>query len=423
MHTCAENPDWAPLCSARPAGGRAFCGRPWLVLLLFGACLFGGSLRLAAADGAAEPAFAELAARVTPAYVFLAGGSGAVISPDGLVITNNHVIGQGSAFGVTLGDGRVMRADVLGRDPRGDLALLQIAGARDLPHFPLGDSGALRIGEPCLAIGNPLALGMDDRQPSFSAGVISALHQFRQGYSDAIVVDAPINPGNSGGPLVNRRGELIGVNGMTQTRIGMKSNTGVGFAIPSDQIRIWLPFLKAALGGNVFHGRLSGLELSDRNGQVVVAAFHPEETDARFQPGDVVQSLMGREVTSVTRFNSIQGIYPAGTSMPAVLLRGGATVEMRFTLPPLRPWRQALTLARPQPGEQYPRLQSVIPGTSAEAAGLREGDQISAIDGRPVHTAGINQVSRYFSELCAGDRVELLIRRGEEKIPVVFTAE
>lgn len=364
-----------------------------------------------------------LAARVLPAYVFLAGGSGAVISPDGLIITNHHVIGQGTSFGVTLGDGRVMRADVVGRDPRGDLALLQISGVRDLAHLPLGDSETLRVGEPCLAIGNPLALGVDDRQPSFSAGVISALHQFRQGYSDAIVVDAPINPGNSGGPLINLRGELIGVNGMTQTRIGMKSNTGVGFAIPSAQIKIWLPFLRAAMGGNVFHGRLPGLELVDRSGQVVVGGFRPGESDARFEPGDVVRSLMGREVTNVTRFMSIQGIYPAGTSMFAQVERGGKAVDLRFTLPPLRPWRQALTLARPQPGEQYPRLQSVIPGTTAEAAGLRAGDQISAIDGRPVHTAGIQQVSRYFSELCAGDKVELLIRREEQKLPISFTAE
>lgn len=405
-------------CHRETAALRCGSFLPALCMVLLCTLCAGGELPQAQD----KPLLEGLATRITPAFVFIAGGGGAVISSDGLIITNNHVVGQNTSFGVTLGDGRSLRAEVLGRDPRGDLALLQIEGASGLPYLTLGDSENLQPGETCLAVGNPLSLGVNDRQPSFSAGVISALHQFRQGYSDAIVVDAPINPGNSGGPLVNARGELIGVTGMTQTRIGMKSSTGVGYAIPSSQIKIWLPFLRAAQGGNVFHGRVQGLELEDHNGQIVVKSCAPGEASG-FQPGDTVLSLMDRPINGIPRFNSIQGIYPAGTQIRAEVLRSGAKQQLEFSLSALRPWQQALTLARPLPDDLYPRVQSVISGTTAEAAGLRTDDQIAAIDGKPVHAAGIRQVSLFFAELCAGDRVELTVERDGRKLPISFVAE
>lgn len=367
----------------------------------------------------------DLIPEVRSKFVFIAGGSGAVISHDGYVITNNHVVGPGRSFGIALGDGRTFRAKLIGRDSRGDLALLKIEGAKGLAFFVLGDSDALAIGEMALAVGNPLSLGMDDREPTFTAGVISALHQFRRGYNDAIVTDAPINPGNSGGPLINSKGELVGINGMTQTRIGMKSNTGVGFAIPSNQIKLWLPFLKAAEGGNVFHGRITGISFLENNGvlQVEKVASGSEAAAAGFKINDILLSFMERKVYSIARFNSIQGLYPAGTSISAVVENNGDKRTLRFALPPLKNWRQSFTLARPTPKDKYPVIETVFPDTDTARAGLKAGDRIIAIGSSPVSISAFSRIARYFTELSSGDKVSLTVKRGTESINIDFTAE
>ena len=368
----------------------------------------------------------ELALKAQEAFVFIAGGCGALISADGYIITNNHVVGSSGTYGVALAGGRQLRARVVGRDRRGDLALLKISGVNNLPHYRIGNSAALRVGEECLVIGNPLSLGQNDKIPSCSAGVISAVHQFRKGYNDAIVVDAPINPGNSGGPLLNMAGELIGINGMTQTRMGLRSNTGMGYAIPASQIEIWLPFLQAAEGGNVFHGRIAGFELTEGDGTVEVKRVY-QGTDAEaagFRSGDTILSLMGEQVTNIARLNSIQGSYPAGTTMQAVVRgRGGKKRELLFELAPLRPWKQSFMLARPRTGDKYPIISRVLGGTTAYTAGLRRGDMISSINNSPVRIQAFNQVSRFFSNLCAGDVVELQILREGQGISLKFTAE
>ncbi len=368
----------------------------------------------------------ELAVKAREAFVFIAGGSGAIISSDGYIITNNHVVGTSGHYGVALADGRQYTAEVVGRDKRGDLALLKIKHVNGLPTYKLGDSNRLQVGEQCLAIGNPFSLGQNDKVPSLSAGVISAVHQFRKGYNDAIVVDAPINQGNSGGPLLNMAGELIGINGMTQTHMGLRGNTGMGYAIPSAQIEIWLPFLQAAEGGNVFHGRISGFELTEIGGRVEVVSVSPgtDAAAAGFREGDIILQFMGQDVTNVARLNSIQGAYPAGTTMQAQVRRAdGSENELLFELAALRPWKQAFVLARPKAGDQYPELSMVFAGTSAEKAGLRKGDKIVAIDNRPVRVQAINLVSRYFSGLCAGDTVQLQVQRGGDYLSIIFTAE
>lgn len=415
--------------SARPCGRRARFAALALAAALAGLVAPAGATR--AAEGASPGAgLTALAARVRPAFAFVAGGSGAVISPDGEVVTNNHVVENLPSVGVTLGDGRAFRAEVLGRDRQGDLALLKLTGASGLPFLPLGSSAALRRGEACYAAGNPLSLGAADQEVSFSAGVVSALHQFRHGYNDAIVVDAAVNPGNSGGPLVNRRGELVGICGMTQTRLGLKSNTGVAFAIPVDQLKLWLPFLRRAKGGNVFHGRLDGLDLAEDNGTVTARAVAPGSSAAAagFRPGDVLAAFMGYHVPTVARFDGISGIYPAGSAMQAVVRRarpGGGMEEktLRFSLPPLRPWKAAFALARPRVGEEYPRVGAVMRGGAAEKAGVAAGDEIMAINDLPVRVSGLPQLTGYLSELHAGDRVELQLRRDGRRLKAGFVAE
>lgn len=378
----------------------------------------------------AAAAETPLVARAKQPFVFISGGSGAIISSDGYVITNNHVVEYGSTFGVALTDGRTFTAEVVGRDRQGDLALLKINGAGALPFYKLGDSDLLQAGQVCYALGNPLSLGADDRQLSVSKGVISALHQFRRGYNDAIVVDAAINPGNSGGPLINAAGELIGINGMTQTRMGMKSNTGVGYAIAVNQIKLWLPYLKKAGGGNVFHGRLTGLELeameSVGEGAEVKVKSVRENSPAQkagFKEGDVVASFMGRHIPTIARFSSIEGMYPAGSELNAEVERSGATEKLNFLLPALRPWRQAFTLARPEINDKYPKIAAVIKGSAAESAGLKSGDYITEISSMPVSISAFSRIGRYFSSLSAGDKINLTIKRADKTLSISFIAE
>ncbi|GHS98816.1 hypothetical protein FACS1894139_12740 [Planctomycetales bacterium] len=370
---------------------------------------------------AAAAAEDGLVARVTPAVVFIAGGSGALISASGEIVTNHHVIENlNKTVGVTLGDGRVFDADIVGRDRQGDLALLKINGAKPLPFLPLGSSAALSVGEFCLAAGNPLALGATDQTVSFSAGVVSALHQFRQGYNDAIVTDAAVNPGNSGGPLINRRGELIGICGMTQTRLGLKSNAGVAYAIPADQIKLWLPFLRSARGGNVFHGRLTGVDWREDNGVVSVAA---NRSDLPLMSGDILRDFMGHRVPTLARLASIEGIYPAGITLALTAERDGKAVKIDFQLPPLRPARPLFVFAKPQTGDVYPRLQTVFADTSAARAGVRGGDEITAINDLPVRVGGLPQLTNYLGAICAGDEVTLTLSRAGERRVVKFVAE
>jgi len=168
--------------------------------------------------------------------VYQAYGSGVIIDEDGYVLTNDHVIRGGGDIKVTLTDGRQLDARVLGGDPRFDLAVLKVEG-EGLPYAPLGDSDDMMIGEWAIAIGNPFGYILNDPQPTVTAGVVSALHRdvisendVGAVYKDMIQTDAAINPGNSGGPLVNSRGEVIGINSFIFSASG--GSHGMGFAIP-----------------------------------------------------------------------------------------------------------------------------------------------------------------------------------------------
>ncbi len=163
------------------------------------------------------------------------GGSGVVISDDGLVLTNNHVVSGARDIEVVFSDGEQADATVVATDPDNDLAVIEVMGASGLEAATLGDSDNLRVGETVLAVGSPL--GLDG---TVTAGIISAVHRSysagegaqRVTIHDAIQTDAPINPGNSGGPLVNMAGEVIGINSGILTNSQVAGNIGLGFAIP-----------------------------------------------------------------------------------------------------------------------------------------------------------------------------------------------
>jgi len=168
-------------------------------------------------------------------------GSGALISRDGLVVTNEHVVRDATEIKVTLTDGREFPGKVLASEPENDLALLKIDG-KDLPTAQLGDSDSIIVGEWSIAIGNPFGFLLEDTHPSVTVGVISALHRSvrtAEGttgvYKDMIQTDAAINPGNSGGPLVNTLGEVIGIN--TFIISGSGGSMGIGFAIPINRVK------------------------------------------------------------------------------------------------------------------------------------------------------------------------------------------
>lgn len=302
-----------------------------------------GATAASTSPTATEAKVEALCAKVKPAFVFIAGGSGVVISPEGLMLTNTHVIENGAAFDVRLGNGRHYRAKVLGRDVWGDLALLQLE-AKDnqpFPYLELGDSDALRIGEPAMAIGNPFGLGIVDQHPTFTVGIISAVRQSQGRYTECITTDAEVNPGNSGGPLVNMAGQVVGINGQISTRWGLRSNTGLGYAISARQVRMWLEPLKAAKGGNVEHGMPFGLRVRPTNPDApgpedgLIVEEVTEKTvaaEAGFQAKDVIVKWDGLRVPNTVRWMSIVGMYPAGAKVPVDVRRGDQNVTVQVTL-------------------------------------------------------------------------------------------
>lgn len=309
------------------------------------ACLTVATMGSAVAELApqANTAVGDLAARTMPAFVFVSGGSGVLISADGLVLSNAHVVGKQRSFNVRLGDGRAFKANLLGYHAFGDLALLQIEGGKDLPFLPLGDSDIMKPGAFCFTIGNPLALGLIDQQPTISTGVISAKNRLSDNYADALVIDAPINPGNSGGPLINAAGELIGINGKIQPRMGLRSNTGLGFAVPVNRIKRWLPLLKAARGGAVRHGRLDGIEWHEPGRAVMVDYIAPmirnvgpgsDGARAGFKPGDTILRCQGETVRMALQLYLLLAMNPHSEPATVVVQRDGAETTLTFTLEP-----------------------------------------------------------------------------------------
>ncbi|MEK7449593.1 MAG: trypsin-like peptidase domain-containing protein [Planctomycetota bacterium] len=202
----------------------------------------------------------QVSEKVIPAYVFIAGASGVLVSPDGYVLTNYHVVANSVKWDVFRADGKSYEAERIGCDPTGDIALLKIKDAKELPYLEFGDSDTLEVGQPVIVVGNPFTIGISDLEPTVTFGLISALHRFQNDYSDAIQTDAAINPGNSGGPLITLDGKIVGINGKLETEIGfIFANTGIGYAIPANQIKRFLPKLKTE--GQVVHAEITGLRV------------------------------------------------------------------------------------------------------------------------------------------------------------------
>lgn len=255
-------------------------------------------------------------------------GSGCLISAEGHIITNNHVVAGATEITVTLADDRELPGRVLGADPATDLAVVKVED-EGLPWIRWGDSAALQVGEWVVAIGSPFGLAH-----TVTAGIISATGRTDIGiigYEDLIQTDAAINPGNSGGPLINLRGELVGINTAIASRSG--GSAGVGFAVPSNMARVVARQLIET--GAVVRGWLGVIprelspELARRyapaasSGVFVEAVYrnHPA-INAGIQPGDVIVAWNGTEVVTVGQLGKLVADTPVGSEISVELVRG-----------------------------------------------------------------------------------------------------
>ena len=267
-------------------------------------------------------------------------GSGVVISADGFVVTNHHVIGQGETeVTVTVGDRREVRAKIIGVDSWTDLALLKI-DSTSLPVIPWGDSSKLKVAEWVMAVGNPFSLNQ-----TVTLGIVSALGRANVGitqYEDFIQTDAAINPGNSGGALINSRGELVGINTAIFSQSG--GYQGIGFAVPSNLVRRVVDDLKKF--GQVRRGSIGLIEVipltarladelrSPETDGIVVNQLHRESAAYRagLEPGDIILSFNGTRISDPSQFVRLVADSAIGAAARVEVLRDGRREIVRIPI-------------------------------------------------------------------------------------------
>jgi serine protease Do len=365
-------------------------------------------------------------------------GSGFIIDRDGTILTNFHVVDNAQRISVTLSDGKSYDARVIGRDQKTDIAVIKIDAGRELPAVAFGDSDGLEVGEWVMAIGNPF--GLDH---TVTSGIVSAKGR-RIGagpYDNFIQTDASINPGNSGGPLLNLRGEVVGINTAIFSQTG--GNIGIGFAIPANLIKDLLPQLKDK--GRVVRGFIGttvqrvtpeiadSLKLKEAQGALVAEVMKGSPAErAGLRTGDVIVEFDRKQVRESSDLPTQVARVAPGTTVQLKILREGREVsipltvgemkddeiiasaphgELGMTIQPVTPeLAQRLELERPE-GLVITAVQR---GSAAEEAGLRAGDVITQINRRPVKT-----VEDFRRELAAGDTeksVLFLVRRGDSNL-------
>ncbi|HTO69816.1 MAG TPA: Do family serine endopeptidase [Myxococcota bacterium] len=364
-------------------------------------------------------------------------GSGFVISPDGFILTNNHVVEGVDEIKVYFSDGAIRDAKIVGTDPKTDLALIQVSGAKDLKALALGDSDAILPGDFVVAIGNPF--GLDH---TVTMGIVSAKgRELGQGpYDDYIQTDAAINPGNSGGPLLDMQGAVIGIN----SAINPQANT-IGFAVPINIAKGILPQLKAS--GSVTRGWLgvsvqaltpelaAAMKVSTTSGALVGQAVPNGPADkAGVKHGDIITSFDGKSIDKPRDLSRMVAATPVGKTVELVVLRDGKSVTLKAKIEKLATAEEAQEKApKPeksgstslgiavqdiddelreqlgQPDAKGPVITDVESGSPAADAGLRPGDIIQEVDRKAVATAA--EVDKRIAG--AGDSVLFLVKRGD----------
>ena len=366
-------------------------------------------------------------------------GSGVIVHPNGYIVTNNHVVAEGDEIQVVLGDQRKFEAELIGTDPKTDLAIVKIE-ASDLPFLSWGDSSTLEVGEMVVAVGNPFGLNQ-----TVTMGIISAVGRANVGivdYEDFIQTDAAINPGNSGGALVNLRGELIGINTAIFTRSG--GYMGVGFAIPSNMAKGVTRSLKAH--GTVVRGWLGvsiqdlspdlakQFETTDTKGALVTDVIEgsPAE-DARFRRGDIIREYDGRQVENSTKLRTYVAETPPETKVAVGVLREGKQRRLDVVIGQMpkdlaglgevgtvgeRHALSGLTVESAASGsssdDKGVRVLKVQPDSRAARAGIRKDDVILEINRMTIKD--VDDFDRVTSRLEEDDSVLVLLRRGRSML-------
>ncbi len=371
-------------------------------------------------------------------------GSGVIIDEVGYILTNNHVVADAQSLTVRLHDDRELPAEVVGADPKTDLAIIRVR-ASDLQAAPLLDGGQLRVGQWVLAVGSPFGL-----RRTVTAGIVSAVGRGSMGitdYGDFIQTDAAINRGNSGGPLIDLRGRVVGINTAIFSPNG--SSTGIGFAIPSSMARV----VKDQL---IAHGRVRRGWLGVVMGEldpVLADSFRYEgehgvlidDVDPRgpgakagIRAGDIIMQLDGEPVRDMAAFrNTIAQSGPdvevklelwrEGMAMPLAVMLGALPGSDDAAPPPSRPTpvatpaRQPLGLTLEDPDARVRRkfglaaeggavIRAVESGSVAEAAGLRRGDVVVGVAGTPAASA--NDAGRRLQAADLDQGVRIRVQRG-----------
>jgi serine protease Do len=371
-------------------------------------------------------------------------GSGFIIDPSGLIVTNNHVIANAEQITVTLSDDTTLQAEVIGRDAVSDLALLKVDAKAPLPAATWGDSTKARVGDWILAIGNPFGLG-----GTVTAGIISATaRDIHSGpYDDFLQTDASINRGNSGGPMFNLAGEVIGINTAIFSPSG--GSIGIGFAIPSASARPIIDQLKAT--GKVERGwigaRIQPLteELAeavglDRTRGAMIAAVDPGSpaAQAKLQPGDVILAYDGKPIDRSRQLPRLVADTAPDATVKLTMWRDGKEQEVELKVAPLNPNRPAPpTPPEPEKPKPPPSLEvlglkltkptadlrkqfslpdgakgvvitDVPPNGPATTQGLRPGDLVTAIGHETV--GSLEEVQQRLAAAKKGGHKNVLVR-------------
>ena len=365
-------------------------------------------------------------------------GSGVIISPDGYIVTNNHVVDGATDIKVTLSDRRIMTAKVVGTDPLTDLAVIKVDGT-NLPNIPIGDSSTLRPGQTVLAFGNPYGFRF-----TVTRGIVSALNRPNptadpRKPGQFIQTDAAINPGNSGGPLVDARGEVVGINTFLFSPSGAFS--GMGFAIPTQIVN---PVVQSLVRyGKVAHGRMGiGItdvtpenakffDVHDSDGAVVtqIESGSPG-AKAGLKVGDVITEINGKKVTDAGQLQMEVGEIAPGTEIGLQVMRDGKSISVPVTLEGMdsdhdtkvadntngKPrWGVGIADLTPEVREQLRApddlhgavIERVQPGSPSDDAGLQPGEVIVGVNRH--ETASASDVQKALSSIPKGQDALVLI--------------
>ncbi|MEJ2091621.1 MAG: DegQ family serine endoprotease [Syntrophobacterales bacterium] len=370
-------------------------------------------------------------------------GSGVIISKDGYVLTNNHVVEGAKEVTVTLANRQEYKARIVGQDAKTDLAVLKIEADKSFQAANLGDSDNLKVGDWVIAIGNPFGLNN-----TVTSGIVSAKGRVIGAgpYDNFIQTDASINPGNSGGPLFNMNGEVVGIN----TAI-IPQGQGIGFAIPVNTVKPLVPQLETK--GEVTRGYLGvtiqtitpalakALKLPDRKGALVsdVLANGPA-AKAGIQRGDVIVSYNGKEVPDIHKLPTLVAATPVGHQATVTVLRNGEKLQLPVNvgqLPSERADNAALPEGAAQPAREKWGLQlgdlnpemagklhiqsdqgvavvGVKSGSPAEDAGIQRGDIILEVNRQPI--SKVKDAVKKINGSKDKDHLLLLVQRGNSKV-------